>query len=391
MDYQGKKLIVIWVKGGNGRPYTAPDDVTNPHSVKYCYIRKFSSTIRAQGHELKELYAVSETIPYDDRMNPFAQISDLSPFLIKEYLKEVGSAMAENVTESDLKKAALDMQLLQGPPEDMHPVNAALLFFCSEPERFFRYAYIDVVVMPDPTGQNMIEKRFTGPIHYQLRDALRWLRSNVIEEKVTKEEMEPEATRTWNYPYAALEEILSNAVYHKSYQVGEPITVRVTSEYIEVTSHPGFDISISEEDIRKYTIRSRIYRNRRIGDFLKELRLIEGRNTGFPTALAALQKNGSEPLRFEYDELHRYLSVQIPIHRAFKRYDSKEKANACYRETVLSMIRPQPLTLTDLARQMGYKGITQKLKNTVNQLLAANEIEYILDSSGHRKIAIRRR
>lgn len=46
-----------------------------------------------------------------------------------------------------------------------------------------------------------------------------------------------------------------------------------------------------------YNIRGRIYRNRRIGDFLKELKLIEGRNTGFPNALNALKKNGSDMLR----------------------------------------------------------------------------------------------
>lgn len=45
-----------------------------------------------------------------------------------------------------------------------------------------------------------------------------------------------------------------------------------------------------------YNIRGRIYRNRRIGDFLKELKLIEGRNTGFPNALNALKKNGSDML-----------------------------------------------------------------------------------------------
>lgn len=36
-----------------------------------------------------------------------------------------------------------------------------------------------------------------------------------------------EADWVYNYPYAALEEALSNAVYHRAYDIREPIEVRV--------------------------------------------------------------------------------------------------------------------------------------------------------------------
>ncbi|MCI8981863.1 MAG: hypothetical protein HFG78_05565 [Hungatella sp.] len=75
-----------------------------------------------------------------------------------------------------------------------------------------------------------------------------------------------------------------------------PEAVKRRPASIEITSFPGFDRSISDSDVASYNIRGRIYRNRRIGDFLKELKLIEGRNTGFPNALNALKKNGSDML-----------------------------------------------------------------------------------------------
>ena len=92
-----------------------------------------------------------------------------------------------------------------------------------------------------------------------------------IKDVIIKDKTKAEAVKIYNYPYAAIEEILSNAVYHRSYQINEPITVRITPENIEITSFPGFDRSISDESIAKYSIRAKIYRNRRIGDFLKEL------------------------------------------------------------------------------------------------------------------------
>ena len=47
---------------------------------------------------------------------------------------------------------------------------------------------------------------------------------------------------------------------------------------IHIVSYPGPDRSISEKSIEDKNIIARKYRNRRIGEFLKELKLTEGRN-----------------------------------------------------------------------------------------------------------------
>lgn len=48
------------------------------------------------------------------------------------------------------------------------------------------------------------------------------------------------------------------------------------SEYdrIEIISHPGADRSITEQGLKTYRVFNRRYRNRRIGEFLKEKRAI---------------------------------------------------------------------------------------------------------------------
>ncbi len=90
------------------------------------------------------------------------------------------------------------------------------MFFNSEPEKFFPCAQIDVVQFPEgDDGDNIIEHTFTGPLHEQLRAALRYIRNTVITERVVKHSDRAEADRFFNYPYAAIEEALSNAVYHK--------------------------------------------------------------------------------------------------------------------------------------------------------------------------------
>jgi len=59
---------------------------------------------------------------------------------------------------------------------------------------------------------------------------------------------------------------------------------------------------------------ARDYRNRRIGDFLKELKLTEGKATGFPLMKDEMAKNGNpEPLFFTDEERTLFL-VTLPCH-----------------------------------------------------------------------------
>lgn len=379
--FNGAHLVVIWVPGGYGRPYRAPKSVLSNQSQKYYFIRKFSSSVIASREEEKELFYASMDIPFDDRPHLGVGIDALDLGLIREHLKAVGSSMNLDDSVLDLRRVAENMRLLGGVPEALSPLNVGLLMFCEHPEKYFPMARIEIVDIPDPSGTGMVEKIFTGPIQRQLKDALAYIQNYVIKTMTIKVAQKAKAERIANYPFQAVEEILSNAVYHRSYQIQEPIVVRVTPEGMEITSFPGFDRSISSEAIRNETIRGRLYRNRRIGDFLKELGLIEGRNTGFPNAMKALNANHSGHLVFEMDENRSFLSVTIPVHPAF----GVSKKESEYERKILRLLRDEPLTLTELARSMGYKGITVRLSKTMDALVQTKRLRLIVDAKRHAK------
>ena len=121
--------------------------------------------------------------------------------------------------------------------------------------------------------------------------------------------------------------IFPNAVYHKAYDEREPIEVRVEKNMIEIISHPGPDRSVTLEGLRTFKVRSRRYRNRRIGEFLKELHLTEGRNTGFKKILDALQKNVSPLPEFETDEAHDYFITRLFVRNGFYDYQNTGSEN----------------------------------------------------------------
>ena len=149
---------------------------------------------------------------------------------------------------------------------------------------------------------------------------MRYIRNVVITEQVVKVPGRAEADRFFNWPYETIEEAFSNAVYQKAYDEREPIEVRVEKDVIEIVSHPGPDRSVTLEGLKSFKVRSRRYRNRRIGEFLKELHLTEGRNTGFKKILDALNKNGSPLPEFETDDNHDYFITRLFIREGFNEY-----------------------------------------------------------------------
>ncbi len=272
-----------------------------------------SSTIVPSEAEKRDLYNLANNIPFDDRVNHEAELADLNMALIQSYLKEIRSSLyreSENMEFIDLCRS---MNIISELPEYVKPKNVGLMFFSLEPDKFFPYAQIDIVEFPDDTGDRIREKTFKGPLHQQLREALLYIQNSVLQEQVIKVEGVAEAKRFFNYPYAAVEEALSNAVYHKGYDEREPVEVRVEPDRIIIVSHPGADRSISQEGLREYRVYSRRYRNRRIGEFLKEMHLTEGRNTGFRKIRNALRNNGSPEPLFETDEERTYFATTIFI------------------------------------------------------------------------------
>jgi len=120
----------------------------------------------------------------------------------------------------------------------------------------------------------------------------------------------------------------NNAVYHKDYAQREPIEISIKPDRIEILSFPGPLPPLKVEDLNKGSARFRTYRNRRIGDFLKELHLTEGRCTGVPKIHKAMEANGSPPAIFETDQECHYFLTVLPIHPEATRKTTAANQNA---------------------------------------------------------------
>ena len=410
----GKEILVLWITGGEDRPYKCPEKVyqekskekNKEKSQKVYYIRKGARTLKANSREERELIGMARDVPFDDRINYNANISDMRPALISDYLHTVGSDLAEYCLERSVEDVGTDMKIVSGPSEYRKPLNVGLMFFNEHPEDIFPLAQIEIVDKPDPTGIGMTEKIFKGPLDKQLRDALAYISNYIIKEYVTKVPDSELAIRAFNWPYSAIEEALSNAVYHKSYQIHEPITVTVTPDKMEILSLPGPDRSITDDNLKQRVLVSRRYRNRRIGDFLKELDIVEGRNTRVPLILSSMKANGSDLPVFETDEDRSYFLITLPIHPLFKEKNNNvviaEKDDKSPQRRSRENIRSQVLDLltqkgdmssNEIASALGYKKITDTLREVINEMLASGDVFYLYPDkpkSRNQKICLHR-
>lgn len=320
---EGRTLMVLQAPGGMNRPYKAPASVSAKHKSWHYYIRRFSSTVEAKGDTERELLSLTAQVPWDDRFAQQASVADLSRPLMLDYLREVGSALADDAASLPLEALGRQLNVVGGPTEAPWVKNVGLLFFNDAPDRFFPYAQIDVVWFPQGAGGDRFDETiFKGPLARMTREALGYIQRNFLHETVLKHPDRAEATRVWNFPYVAIEEALVNAVYHRSYEEREPVEVRISHDELVVLSVPGPDRSTKTADFEAGRAISRRYRNRRIGEFLKELDLTEGRSTGVPKILKAMAANGSPAPRFETDDDRLACAVHLPVHPLAARVDT---------------------------------------------------------------------
>ena len=294
---------------------TAPASVNARHKRWHYYIRRYSSTVEAKGEIEQELLSLTARVPFDDRFAQQASPDALSKPLMLEYLNEVDSGLVDDAATLSVEALGRQMNVVGGPAESPWPKNVVLLFFNEAPDRFFPYTQIDVVWFPEGAGGDRFDEIiFKGPLARMTREALGYIQRNYLHETVVKHADRAEATRVWNSPCAAIEEALVNAVYHRSYEEREPIEVRISREELVILSFPGPDRSIRLADFTAGRAVSRRYRNRRIGEFFKELDLTEGRSTGIPKILKQMAANGSPVPLFETDEDRCAYVIRLLVH-----------------------------------------------------------------------------
>ncbi|MFH1940436.1 MAG: ATP-binding protein, partial [bacterium] len=124
---------------------------------------------------------------------------------------------------------------------------------------------------------------------------------------------------------------------------------------------------------------SRRYRNRRIGEFLKELDMTEGRGTGIPKILQAIEKNDSPKPIFHTDEDRSYFVVELLLHPAFVKDKEPElRPELSLQNKILRILKSGDFSKSAIAEKIGHKAASGELNKQVRNLMKAGLIEYTI-------------
>jgi len=296
---------------------------------------------------------------FDDRINTKASVDDFDLGLILSYLQEVKSQLYEEAQKMNLADLALKMQIARGSKENIKPLNVGLLMFSKEPHKYFDGCRTNLIELENEDGTMYAEKQFTGPVHVQIRQIMDYLNANVIKQFVQKNSSRAESDKFYNYPYQALEEAVVNALYHRSYENPTPNEIRIyktgNDRRIEILSYPGPLPPVDEQALINLRITARNYRNIKLGDWLKNLRLAEKYATGIPTIISSLKHNGSPAPVLSMDAARSYFLVVFKIHR-----DTPVDANreveriklSGTQQSILERILKEPATEQELKQDL---------------------------------------
>ena len=231
-----------------------------------------------------------------------ASLDDLNPTLIDAYRQELERRRPNS---PQIQQASTELLLGIGAAvkvkRRLRPTLAGMLFFGSDPQRFYPGLSITFVHFPGTTtttdesdGRLYLDNReFTGVIPVLLENA-----RVAVYEKLSKRAVLRGFVRqdVPEYPEFAYREAIVNAVSHRDYALeGSSIQVRLFADRLEVQSPGGLGGNLTVENIvyEQYT------RNPHIVRLMEDLGYVERRGLGVDHMIRAMEVAGLEPPNFE--------------------------------------------------------------------------------------------
>jgi len=189
------------------------------------------------------------------------------------------------------------------------PTNAALLLFGKNPKFYLPGAAVQYVHY---TGIGMesefdYEHRFEGDLITQMHIMVEFIKSQIIK-KVLQNIGE---SHQYAYPFAAIKELLFNAIIHRDYQSNAAIKFYEYSDRIEISNAGGLYGRVNKDNFPK----DNDYRNPVLAEAAMNMGFVNRFNQGIYRAIDVLRKNGNPDPVFIIEDLRNFTVI---IHQKIK-------------------------------------------------------------------------
>ena len=261
-----------------------------------CWIRVGSRHAQASAEEERRLMEKRRwgQLSYDMQGVEGASIED---HLDRErFMREYSPcAISPEVLEENNRSSNEQMLSLRLIRKNI-PTVTAILILGNEPRDWFPGAYIQFVRFEGNENMDPIksQREIDGTLPDQLRELDNILKVNISVALDPGGETHVELS---DYPYAALRELVRNAVIHRNYERSNtPVRIYWFSDKVTISSPGGVYGEVSNENFGKGATS---YRNPTIAEAMKNMGFMQRFGIGLPTVNKALKNNGNPQVEFE--------------------------------------------------------------------------------------------
>ena len=239
-----------------------------------------------------------KNLPFDLQPVPTANLNDLSKSIFEnDFLPQAFASDILEANDRTYEERLASCRLINGIDEPT-PTLIGLLAIGKSPQDFLpgaqiQFLRIDGLELADPVVD---EESIGGGIVEMLRRAEEKLKAhNRTSVDITSQ---PTHRMTSPYPQVALQQILYNAVLHRTYEsTNAPIRVYWFNDRVEIYSPGGPYGNVTSDNFGQPGVTD--YRNPNMAAVLKTFGFIQAFGRGIATARRSMQDNGNAPPVFE--------------------------------------------------------------------------------------------
>jgi ATP-dependent DNA helicase RecG len=284
VEVDGKDIAVIEVPSGQNKPYVLSGAIyvrQGPNSQKLTTVE-----------EMRDFFQQADKIYFDDAICKDANIEDdIAKENIKTFRFEAGlvNTTSDEQLFANLKLVTNDVQLK----------NGTVLFFGSNPEKFFEKAVIRCIAFDGIDKRYIIDdKIMTGTLYQQYQKSMIWLKSKLdVRYDIEGEGANPR-NEYWEIPIIAFKEAIINSLAHRDYyDKGARTTIEVFDDRVEISNPGGLVSAVPRNEFGKRSAS----RNPLIFGLFERMRLVEQIGSGITRIRDVMKDEGLTPPEFNID------------------------------------------------------------------------------------------
>lgn len=285
-NYKGKDIIIVDVEPGKDKPYI---------TAGLLYVRIGANAQKlTTPDEMRDFFQTQNKVYFEQAVEQkFKFENDFDSEKYKKFIEQT-----DVNPKIEIDTVLSNLRLFN---DKKRFINAGILFFAKNPEKFFPNATIRCILFKG-TDKRFIadDKILTGSLPQQYFAAIEYLKQKLDLRYEIENTEKNQRIEKLEIPEIVFREAIVNAIVHRDYfEQGAKIHIEIYDDRVEITNPGGLVSGIPEKDFGKRSMS----RNPIIFGMFQRLRLVEQIGSGIARMREAMKDENLSVPEFSLDKM----------------------------------------------------------------------------------------